>query len=325
MRLTKLLNTKFGQLLASMIGILLLTATAVLAAPGDILTTPIQPMELPVEVEVETGPSSLKQAPLWKELFQLLEEPYGEDGIPGTADDGEIERRPGFGVTMPPLNVWPLNYNFLTAQPLRLRTSDGEVSWDLPGPLYDPDEVVAVDAFNVPTEGRTVIGSLVTDTDGPNANLVVSNPGNDPRLPPDGTIVAVPAVVDGALQELAAPSSTDTEDVTELEIPVNEEDFFRDPLDTQGVPAGMQPFIGRLAAETLGKALFWDMQVGSDSVQACGTCHFSGGADSRSKNQLNPNTLGGDTSLQVAGPNEDVVASDFPFHKLADPDIAGEP
>ena len=38
----------------------------------------------------------------------------------------------------------------------------------------------------------------------------------------------------------------------------------------------------------LGKALFWDMQVGSDGVQACATCHFNAGADSRSKNQISP-------------------------------------
>jgi len=32
-------------------------------------------------------------------------------------------------------------------------------------------------------------------------------------------------------------------------------------------------------AKVLGKALFWDMQVGSDGVQACATCHFDAGAD----------------------------------------------
>jgi len=38
----------------------------------------------------------------------------------------------------------------------------------------------------------------------------------------------------------------------------------------------------------LGKALFWDMQVGSDGIQACATCHFNAGADTRSRNQLSP-------------------------------------
>src|SRR3989441_12224664 len=43
----------------------------------------------------------------------------------------------------------------------------------------------------------------------------------------------------------------------------------------------------RNAAIALGKALFWDMAVGSDG-QACGSCHFHAFADSRSKSQLNP-------------------------------------
>ena len=34
----------------------------------------------------------------------------------------------------------------------------------------------------------------------------------------------------------------------------------------------------RRAAIALGKALFWDMQVGSDGIQACGSCHFRAGA-----------------------------------------------
>ncbi len=38
----------------------------------------------------------------------------------------------------------------------------------------------------------------------------------------------------------------------------------------------------------LGKALFWDMQIGSDGVQACASCHFHAGADNRIKNQVNP-------------------------------------
>jgi cytochrome c peroxidase len=41
------------------------------------------------------------------------------------------------------------------------------------------------------------------------------------------------------------------------------------------------------AARALGKALFWDMQLGSDKL-ACASCHFHAGADNRSKNQLSP-------------------------------------
>ena len=55
------------------------------------------------------------------------------------------------------------------------------------------------------------------------------------------------------------------------------------------LPENLDDFIkNREAALQLGKALFWDMQVGSDGVQACASCHFHAGADNRSKNALNP-------------------------------------
>src|SRR3954462_6173671 len=38
-------------------------------------------------------------------------------------------------------------------------------------------------------------------------------------------------------------------------------------------------------ATRLGKALFWDMQAGSDGRQACASCHFNAGADNRNRNQ----------------------------------------
>ena len=91
--------------------------------------------------------------------------------------------------------------------------------------------------------------------------------------------------------------------------PSNENDYIRD----------------RTAAAVLGKALFWDMQVGSDAVQACGSCHAHAGADNRTKNQMNPNHLGGDLAFEVQPPNGELVASDFPFHQLKNPDVAGDP
>jgi cytochrome c peroxidase len=60
-------------------------------------------------------------------------------------------------------------------------------------------------------------------------------------------------------------------------------------------------------AIALGKALFWDMQVGSDGVQACGTCHFRAGADPRKKNQISPGLL-----RVVFGPDEDQNPSAIP-------------
>ncbi|HEX5634363.1 MAG TPA: hypothetical protein VFX50_14080, partial [Gemmatimonadales bacterium] len=84
---------------------LALGASPAAAQQGGVLTTPRTPMELPIEVEIELSPAgSLKQALLWKELVQLLEDPYAP-----------VVRRPGFGVSMPAVNLYPLNYNFLTA------------------------------------------------------------------------------------------------------------------------------------------------------------------------------------------------------------------
>ncbi|HVP76688.1 MAG TPA: hypothetical protein VMV04_02230 [Thermodesulfobacteriota bacterium] len=94
-------------------------------------------------------------------------------------------------------------------------------------------------------------------------------------------------------------------------------------------------------ALVLGKALFFDQQVGSDG-QACFSCHFSAGTDPRLKNQLSPGftdiTFGpnGDSkfgSIQsdtgqvppgympsgaVAGPQYTLTPQDFPGHQLTD-------
>ncbi len=90
------------------------------------------------------------------------------------------------------------------------------------------------------------------------------------------------------------------------------------PLSTVPVPepANFADFIrDRGAAIVLGKALFWDMQAGSDGKTACATCHFSAGADLRSRNQLNPRV----GPFVVNGPNFQLSAADFPTHRLADP------
>ena len=84
----------------------------------------------------------------------------------------------------------------------------------------------------------------------------------------------------------------------------------------------------KLAAQQLGKALFWDIAAGSDGM-ACASCHFHGGADIRIKNQVNPGLAqvfpGPDKSFSnrrsgtPTGPNVELNASDFPFHQLANP------
>src|SRR5947209_20544561 len=74
------------------------------------------------------------------------------------------------------------------------------------------------------------------------------------------------------------------------------------PLSTVPVPPvfGMDGILAdRTAAIALGKALFWDMQAGSDDVQACASCHFNAGADSRPANTLNPGQAGGDNNFEL--------------------------
>jgi cytochrome c peroxidase len=327
----------------------LLPASPVFAQVGSVASTPAVPMELPIEVEIELSPAgSLKQAPLWKELYQLLKNPTAFNcpvDDPNTLENesnsctATIPRREGFGATMPPLNIFSPGYNFLTAQPMRRRTSDGEVSWDQPGPLFDPAENVSPDAFSTPTVLRTPLGHIVACPNPgitgayqavavpadfcngkPDGSLVVYNNTGSGIIPTNGTVVAVSAFVGGALVD------EDGASITELEAPVNEEDFFRKTTDITGIPAALRPYVGRPGAEVLGKALFWDMQVGSDGVQACGSCHFHAGVDNRTKGQLNPNTLGdgnpSNLSLTVRPPNTDVVATDFPFHKGAQDSLA---
>jgi cytochrome c peroxidase len=83
----------------------------------------------------------------------------------------------------------------------------------------------------------------------------------------------------------------------------------------------------QVALTQLGKALFWDVQVGSDGQTACATCHFQAGADGRTKNQLNPGGGGtGDTTFQVGtGPNYTVMAKDYPFTRHADENDPSSP
>lgn len=86
-------------------------------------------------------------------------------------------------------------------------------------------------------------------------------------------------------------------------------------------PTNLAAYVrNREVAVVLGKALFWDMQLGSDGVQACASCHFRAGADPRSINQLNPGGVDNpDAAINLGGPNYQLKALDFPFHKLAKP------
>ncbi len=99
------------------------------------------------------------------------------------------------------------------------------------------------------------------------------------------------------------------------------------PLSTIDVPLppDLDTYIKDMdAAIALGKALFWDIQAGSDGQTACATCHYNGGADARAKNQMYD---GHDEVFNIfesgrGGPNTTLESSDFPFHRLSNPNDA---
>lgn len=73
------------------------------------------------------------------------------------------------------------------------------------------------------------------------------------------------------------------------------------------------------ALVVLGKALFWDSQVGSDGHTACATCHFHAGADHRVTNEIAAPAA----STAAVRPNTTLTADDFPFHAFANPNNNG--
>lgn len=129
-------------------------------------------------------------------------------------------------------------------------------------------------------------------------------------------------------------------------------------VDGNGNNVSLSPSIvkNKAALIVLGKALFWDSQVGSDGL-ACASCHFHAGADNRIKNQINPglrnasgefandgitpigsvfnfmasvpNAMYLDPLLAALGkgPNYKLKMADFPLRKYKEPDspVEGQP
>ena len=137
--------------------------------------------------------------------------------------------------------------------------------------------------------------------DGAPADQSSGTPAADVTIPrvPNPPLAADLSSLPGDLRAVAVPE------------PLNLSDFVKD----------------RAAAVKLGKALFWDMQVGSDGVQACASCHFLAGADPRSKNQLSPGLKHVPfvdlTYTTGTGPNYQLKASDFPLTRLASAGVRG--
>ena len=105
---------------------------------------------------------------------------------------------------------------------------------------------------------------------------------------------------------------------------------------TPGLLEGNTPpiVVNRNAAIQLGKALFWDTNVGTNGI-ACASCHFHAGADRRTRNQLNPGTLHIDDTQSSSAFNINVnhegstnytlKSTDFPLFKLSDVDNKNSP
>lgn len=91
----------------------------------------------------------------------------------------------------------------------------------------------------------------------------------------------------------------------------------------------------RIWAIALGKALLWDMQVGSDGQTACASCHFRAGTDWRVKNSLHPGANGAFNVVyrNAADPtdplngsvitptNGNLTGFEFPFHQRDLPEL----
>ena len=92
----------------------------------------------------------------------------------------------------------------------------------------------------------------------------------------------------------------------------------------KGVALPQRPNLSQYVADNqslvaLGKALFWDVQVGSDGQTSCATCHFHAGSDHRVTNT----TAGPATSTAAVRANTTLTAGDFPFHAVGNTNVIG--
>ncbi|HEU4536274.1 MAG TPA: cytochrome c peroxidase [Polyangiaceae bacterium] len=122
----------------------------------------------------------------------------------------------------------------------------------------------------------------------------------DPDRDGDG----VPDVDDEDWDGDGEPDNDDDDEDGDGE-PNEEDDDALVPLDQEPLPAatGLH-IVDQAAAVRLGKALFWDVQAGTDGQTACASCHFRAGADDRRLNTLDPGPDGVFASGGVSGPGQ---------------------
>jgi len=132
-------------------------------------------------------------------------------------------------------------------------------------------------------------------------SLTVSGPEGSDTLTVDHAV----DVVESLFGFIGAPPPLSS---LPVELPENLDDFVAD----------------REAAILLGKALFWDIQLGSDGITACASCHYHAGVDNRPRNTLHPGANGVFDvrgSGASGGANVALTPEDFPFTKFLFPDI----
>lgn len=151
-----------------------------------------------------------------------------------------------------------------------------------------------------------------------------SRTGRWARRVAGGSVAALFVAVAAALLGMPLPSATSLNAAP----PVLPDKL--GPLGAEPVPlpTNLQKYVADVdAAKQLGKALFWDMQAGSDGVTACASCHFAAGTDNRTRNSVSPGgpDSGMSTFTGALGPNHDLTPEDFPFVKHANPGVPGSP
>jgi len=132
----------------------------------------------------------------------------------------------------------------------------------------------------------------------------------------DGIASASDQIVIDFTNELAGVLPASLKDV---QAPVNP-DIFTAVVPTT-VNLGLRTYIkNNAAAIKLGKALFWDEQVGSDAKQACASCHFHAGVDNRIKNTLNAGPANGFDLFPAGNANSTLTSASFPLHQFNNPE-----
>lgn len=249
-------------------------------------------------------------------------------------------------------NTWNWTFHTVQVSPGSPRVTKAEIDYN--GPMKADPFTCVTNLEVVPPEGVQLCGfdpgepgyagfGVLNPIGGPNPALRRSAQYSTPAVP--GVASTITAITTqtlfdptgcGARNAESPGSCTAAGTIVRLSKPTLRNTLTAQPnylvnTDPDNVkPSNENDYVrNRKVAAVLGKALFWDMQVGSDGVQSCGTCHFTGaGTDTRTKNQMNPNHVGGDLNIDLHGmnlANQELTTADFPFHKLTNPDQAGDP